>query len=437
MKLRHGVKQRAIIASFEHFRAYSEAIANESVAQYAQEPTLERSVWAARWPEAKRRAFIASETADPIMLGYVKTMVKREVYSTDISRARLIQANRNLATQSLTAPQIAALQKAVFHALRDMELSPGIFVTVACGLNASDIAKWLEESIAWGSTTYYESDGKNWDGCMQAQHFEARFELIDRFDPALTRLLRQAFSVKGFGRFKEGIFAYKIVGTVKSGHNDTTFGNTIIRLYIAVDVFRRLGVEARIIVAGDDMFVCVRGDFDYSAAVRLEGEYGIVPEARKLYNPYSGSFISGYWVTDGVTVGFLPKLGRLLARLWWTVNPPSRKQLAAYQRGVARGLAGVLKDVPVAREFVLKFDTAGSAVFGKNHREYRGVSFTFGEGIIEHVARRYDASIADVVSCAGWLARVPPKTGFLFHPLLQRMVEYDLAGLPERVLPFE
>jgi len=434
MCMRHGVIQPEVSSAVD-FGALTRRLCEvlqECRSDYDQSIWHRPEVWMGKWPLVKQTQVARSILVDDVWPGSVDAMVKRECYSAIPKRARLIQMYSNKATQALFGPQFYAFQVVVLKFLNDYEMFPGVFVTVSCGLNPIDVAMWLQHCLDHGATTFYESDGKNWDGTMSMPHMDLRLSALAALDPELSRFARRGVSVKGVGYFREGKFRYKIATTVKSGHNDTTSGNSLVRLMIAADVFRRLGVRCWIIVSGDDMFVCVAGDFSYQRAVEYEREYGIVPESRKFTNPFSGSFVSSIWVTDGSVIGFVPKPGRLLARLFWTVHPPSPRMRAIYLRSIVRGLVGVCGDLPVIRVLLQRFDSEGEVRVSDKSRWYSTTTIRFGPGIWDHFADRYSLTVAELVDCERWLGTLPVEPGFLQHPVIQRMVDVDMADLLDR-----
>lgn len=430
---RHGVPQPPVLYSFDEMAAALQRAALLVAGEFdASFLTLDE--WIVRWPEGKRLAIRESMLLEAPSPGRVKVMVKNEVYVGIPRRPRLIQFYRDFATQAATAPFVASLQHAVAKVFNSLEFYPGVFVTIACGMNASGIADWLADALAAGAVCFYESDGKDWDGTMGECHCRLRLDFYRLFDVAMADMLGQSVVVRACGLFPEGRLLYDLRGTVKSGHNDTTLGNSLVRVAIAADVFRRLGVPARIIVVGDDMFVAANAPVDCALARRFESEYGIKPSCRLFSSPYDGSFISGIWVTDGETVGFVPKPGRLLSRLWWSVNPPPESKMRAYQRGVAKGLIGACGDLPLIGPWLSSFiDEGPTLVSVKKHVVYKAVSFRFQrQGILEHFARRYSCTVRDLLDCETFLVSAGRQPSLLQHWLVQRVVDVDVADLDDR-----
>jgi hypothetical protein len=131
-----------------------------------------------------------------------------------------------------------------------------------------------------------------------------------------------------------------------------------------------MGMRADVLVAGDDLLLVSHGDFDADEFARRESRRGIVPSYRKLSHYSHVSFISGAWLDIGRCRHlFVPLLGRLLARLWWTVNAPPPRGLQDYRHSVVAGLSTLVGGIPVYREFLRTHDEGGRLVaVDKGHR---------------------------------------------------------------------
>lgn len=428
---RHGVKQPLVTVDLMPVaRMLGEALARRRI-DYDEKPYDEVRVWLEKFFQGKRDNLWRSIGTDAVQFDRVKCMVKREVSSPMPKKARLIQFYPNGATQAATGPKMFALQGVLMHSMRRVVVGD-VDVTAGCGLRPFEVAEWMRENVAAGATWFYERDGKSWDGTMGPEHAHARQFIYSLFDEGLAHDVSQSDIVKALGRFNEGELRYMLKFTVKSGHNDTTLGNTLVNAIISVIAFRHVGVKASVLVTGDDMIACAYGPIDVDELRRVEGNCGIIPESRVFRNPFSTSFVSAIWVTDGNVMGFVPKPGRLLSRLWWTINPPSPRRMAPYLRGVARGLHGVCHTIPVIRIWLQKFDSEGEAIFTRRHLQFAGTTFDFGDGIYSHFATRYGVTERDLRDCEDWLRSLPPVPGFLEHPVLARMVEVDCVDLPDR-----
>jgi hypothetical protein len=159
---------------------------------------------------------------------------------------------------------------------------------------------------------------------------------------------------------------------------------------------------------------------------------GIIPIARIFGSPDDGSFISGVWIRNNGQYVFVPKPGRLLARLWWAMRPPGKKNLDAHIRGVAQGLLPTCGGLPVIGPFIAKFNTPGDTLVGREHYVYQGVCVEWGAGVWQEVADRYHVSVLSLRMCDAWIRQLPAGPYLLKHPVLDAMMEVDLAGLMDR-----
>lgn len=425
---RHGAKRREP----ERFLADDvlpqwAAIFRTLVGPYAACEYRDDDTWLATRPAGKRKAILHSRAHDDVLPNKIKAFVKSEV-ATSAKKARLIQAYINDATMSFMGPQFYSLQKVACAEFNRREVSPGIDVTFSSGMNATGISAWMKAVVADGATAFYERDGANWDSTMGpwAAHF--RHELYDLIDSELRKFAEAGDCIKGFGAFKAGLVRYLMEYGVKSGHYDTTLGNSIINAAIAHAVMLRLGLKGSIIVAGDDLVIAMRSDFDLDEFMRCERQYGIEPEAGKFFSPAHVTYCSGIFVGEDCL--YVPTPGRLFQRLWWAVRPPAA--LEAYKRGVAKGLLPACHDLPVLRIFLSKFDTDG--IVGRSDKGYQFIGVDQDLGGVDYLSfsRRYGISEHDLRECEAWLEQLPNTPLLLVHPVLDRIVEVDTVDITQR-----
>jgi len=401
-------------------------------AHYLMHPMLEWINWFSKWPGNKQRAFNHSRATEDVLPGRVKAMVKREVNHKLPTKARLIQFYQTLATQAEFGPEFYALQKVVSGVFRRKRMGD-IDVTFASGMNPTELGAWMEDVLADGALMFYERDGKNWDSSMQKEHADFRRGFYSHFDTRLAEFAGSCDKVKGMAVLPGGVLRYSVNYTVKSGHNDTTLGNSLVNAAIAYAAFKKAGIPASILVAGDDLLVATYEFVDVAQIIGLEARYGITPEAQTFVEFERVSFISGIWMSDRERIGFMPQPGRLFARLWWTVSPPPAKKLEQYLRGVARGLAGVVGTIPILRHWVQSFDTAGSCIASDKCYIFRNQVLIFDrDEIYGSFYRRYGLERGELDECEAWLRTVPRCPVFLRHRVLSRIMEVDLADIKDR-----
>lgn len=206
--------------------------------------------WLEKWALSRRLEFEISLRDDTVAFDRTKIIVKRELYFSD-AKVRIIQMYRNLATQANLGPDCYAIQIAVSALFDRLELAPGVFITIATGMNSLDLGDWMTIVVGYGCRWFYERDGVKWDSSMGYTHSEWRLRMYERILPDFADRMAKCVDVRGFGVFAEGLLAYRVGATVKSGHNDTSLGNSLINAVIACEALIANGLKGDVIVCGD------------------------------------------------------------------------------------------------------------------------------------------------------------------------------------------
>jgi len=388
--------------------------------------------WRRKWSGSKRRQIDASVRDDRPRPELVDLMVKREAHHDPPSRPRGIQMYRNMATQALFGYVFYALQHAVCDVFRERDVGGGVDITIACGMNALDLGAWMDRVVRRGARGFYERDGRNWDATMARHHHLLKMCLYRHINPDFARFVEACYRVRGAHLGPHGWLRYSVEGTVKSGHNDTTLGNSIVNAFIAAEALWAARVRGSILVMGDDLIIALYDEVPLEVLVAIEARFGIVPIARMFFSPFDVSFISGVWFPHGSGYAFAPKPGRLFARLFWTVHPPAPRRMEPYLRGVCRGLRPTCGGLPLVRELLRAFDTPGEAdVVRDKSTPYAEVDVSWGD-LFEHFASRYHVSVRDLHDCEAWLRLLEPGPALLVHPVLDALMRVDLADAPTR-----
>jgi hypothetical protein len=429
---RHGTKQRDMTRSLAQTLADFIAYLAPAEGDYAHHPMRVFENWLRKWAFGKQKSILHSREWDEFLPHRVKAMVKREINHKIPTKARLIQFYVNLMTQAEFGPAFYALQKTLCEVLYRAPVNDRVDVTFASGMTAQSIGEWMEWTQSRGAVCYYERDGKNWDSSMQAPHADFRAEVYGAFDPELAAFARSCNIVKGMGVFPGRLLRYAMEYTVKSGHNDTTLGNSLINAAIAYASLNDLGIPGSVLVAGDDLIVACYSNVDCETLMNVEAGYGIQPEARVFTDYRHTTFISGMWISDGERIGFVPIPGRLFARLWWTVKPPGKKSLDMYKRGVARGLLTSCGTLPIVRILLRAFDSRGKSITSSKGLVYKDAKYDFGEGIWYSLSLRYALPEIVLRDFEAWLGALPAEPLILVHPVLTRIAEVDLSDISER-----
>lgn len=393
--------------------------------------------WFDKWPASKQAAILRSLDFDECQPNRVSAFIKREGGHSMPKKARLIQAYATLATQERCAREFSVFQKALSAVLTldGFEFYPGIVGTFCSGFTGEQIGAWLTTATeAYDNPFFYERDGKNWDATMQGAHAEFKLGVMRAADPALAEFTSSCRNVRGSFGFGAHSFQYSLKDTVKSGHNDTTSGNSLINAYITARALLACGLRGRFIVAGDDMLAVVDGDFDVRLLAQAERDLGIVPEARKFLRPEDTSFVSGVFLRDSIGggLGFFPCLGRLLTRLWWTTKSVPPRGLRDFRFSVASGLEPSVGHLPVYSDLLAPALLRGGRLVetGKMHHSAHVVRQS---GDYTHsLAERYGVTVTELMAFGRFVRSAGDVPSFLVHDLYDVIVRKDLADICDR-----
>ncbi len=444
---RHAVKQPIVKAKFVYAVKLIERLLPEVEVIYRRELAELRwgGTWVQRWPLTKRLAIAVSEAIDRVRASSVQSFVKREVNHAVPTKARLIQGYPNLATQAKFGPEFCALQKAWIRVLNGhtIKLKHGgtITITIASGLQMRDIGDWLTNTLERRPNgCFYERDGKAWDATMQRCHQDLKAQAFSIAGKEFLEFLEAGFKVRGSSKNLRGedYVSYTLDGTVKSGHNDTSSGNSIINAMITYEVLCRLGVGGDIIVNGDDNLTRLDEIRPADELCALEAEYGIKPEAAVFTDWEKVSFLSAIWAETGDgRHAFIPKPGRLFARCYWTVQKLSNKQRAVWAKDVSECLLRAVDNVPLISDWLKLYGKVTSPVIGTmSHvpgRYYE--SFGATNPIVDCDAwfkRRYGLTDTEIRECREYLLSLPHEPLLIVHPVLDKIMTVDFAEVTDR-----
>lgn len=308
----------------------------------------EAATWRTKWPEGKLHAIDAARRDEADRPDRLKLTVKREIGG---SRPRGIQAYSSLATQSRFGPQHSVFQKSLFEALQDFELRPGVRVSGTSGWQARDFCDWADSIPAgW---VYTECDMSAFDSTVSVAWRERVIDFLRACDGALADHV--ADGVVGRGRISGDDGCYYVVnGTTKSGHNDTTSGNTLCNALASAFAFD--GVPARIIVIGDDVLAAhAPVDGATERAVERYAGLGFSPKAAAKTSIDLCTFAGGVFTAYGGRVLYQPRLAKLAHSLFLTTSPPSDRHRARYMHGIATGFLSTYVGHPFFEAFLRPF----------------------------------------------------------------------------------
>lgn len=433
LAIRHGAKQGRMI---EALPTLPHLEARISVAYKVLESTYYEG-WLGKWPASKQAAILKSVLTESDAPDRVKSFVKREGGHAPPKKARLIQGYATLATQERFGREFSVFQKALADVLSldGFEFSPGIWGTMCSGYTGQQIGDWLTHAEATVSDAhFYERDGKNWDATMQRAHHDFKSRVMRACSSQLADFADAGFSVRGTVGVGSNRITYRLRGTVKSGHNDTTSGNSLVNAAITARAMQLCGLRGRFIVAGDDMLAVISGDFDAEAMLEAERRLGIVPEARKFYAAEDTSFISGIFLRDALTqrLGFFPSLGRILARLWWTTRDVAAKNRIDHCYSVASGLRDAVGAMPCYGSFLRPHLARGGRIIETGKGRHTAHTVEQAGDYSASLAMRYGLTAVELAEFDAFLAGLAPAPSHVIHPIADVIFAKDLADIGDR-----
>lgn len=329
--------------------------------------------WREKWPQSKLAIVDHSLQWDVIRAGRVKAHLKREVLREKVTgklptKARMIQAYETEADSFVIAQRYDALAYALKRVSAETHVRGHIKHTIryAAGMNhqaISDLATKWDRMGRFRCVLFYERDGVNWDSTRQkpVKHYLAD-GVYAKIDQTLGEHARSGIKCTGVVCIKkQGTLKYEVDGTTKSGHRDTSSGNSADNMECAVSAVESLPdflyesiEEVEGLVMGDDLWLAfllkwpVDTDAFLSAMVAGDQACGIEPEARIFTNVLDTSFISMsfYPAVDGTIIAG-PKVGRMLSGLYWTHQPVHPKLHQKYITAVSQVFLHLFGDCPL------------------------------------------------------------------------------------------
>lgn len=291
--------------------------------------------WRAGKSAARQAQIQDSLDWDRPRLNAALSHIKTQIEISMPKKARLIQAFHRPADNYSCADLYRAYSEALVHwsAVPRTHLGMYVHVRSACGLNHQDIANqinlWLDELA---STPYaiLMDDVSNMDGSIQVPHLTLQVQLYQALDARMAHDLQSSIRYRGLVRTKQATVTYTAVGTVRSGAQDTSSGQTTRRMDMFVRVCASLGVtQVRAFVFGDDILGFIVHPPETPAAFdRAHESMGLQCRANMVYDLCKADFLACTFVpTNQGGYVMVPKPGRLLAKLFWTWRdvPPRRR----------------------------------------------------------------------------------------------------------------
>lgn len=332
--------------------------------------------WRVGKQQAKLQRIDTSIAEDRVAFERVRFMLKCEVtrwpYDARIAlkKARGIQFTVNEASGYCVAQQYAAFSQALVEASSAEQVFNGVrfLLTYSSKMAHDDISQFVtraeEERRKYPDSVIDERDGKNWDANVQVCHREALINVYQQLDRSLAAHARSGIRVRGGISIDDVTIRYVVNGTVKSGHPDTSSGNGALNREVTMQAITSLPDHLRPVavwglVMGDDYIAWLYFShrvcrLELCAALNAaEAALGIVPERGLFEDIRHASFISLTFyrgVRGGVIA--LPKIGRLLSGLFWTVTPLMNRDPTRLASGIAAAFYPLYNTCDFMRKFL-------------------------------------------------------------------------------------
>lgn len=408
--------------------------------------------WRAGKPLAKLRLIDRSFVFDPVVLNLIKAHIKGEVLLTCPSKARLIQAYWNEVSSYLFADQYRALGKAVYATLasrRDI-FGMDVLLQAASGLSHAEIGVLFSEWFQDPGFVIYESDGANWDASMQTCHVLRRVAIYGWLDSDLAGHAKGSLRFRGYAHktnvddiWRSAAVTYRGVATVKSGAQDTTTGNIIIRWEQILNALLALPTtpyKVRGMVQGDDVLLLLwfRKPVEpvrlATELIAREALSGIQAKAAVFRDPCCATFLSCTFVPCAAGYTFVPLPGRTFAKLFWTVKQVGRCHLDSYRGQVAEAFLKVYAGWPLMEAFLrahIREARAGQKPWRMH--EVKDFQVSVGCDWFEFLHRRYGLVLDHEAATMQKLADYDPREAVIIDDCFVRhMIQNDLAAVDGR-----
>jgi len=315
------------------------------------------------------------------------TGVKRDIEGNPLSDPRLIQPCDPM-LQIALSPVAVAMSKLVskeFHPAKHPSL------IYAAGLNSDELGAWVETALEHYSSksqcVAFEFDMARFDCTVSEPAFKVWFRILEHvgvhedivrlYEKAqrwYTIMVERDVFAHGTSAGKRGYaWVSKQFYGVRSGMPTTSVGNSMLMAIMlhAAATAAHLELAARGIhvsvedilwgaVMGDDMIVFCSVTYAPIVGRHLQRAFmhgGVNPEGIYHENPHTACFLSKAFVpvrfetatTDRDGIALLPKLGRMITRMGWSLTTRSDGEEALHAYGIAVGLQRDLGNFPIIR----------------------------------------------------------------------------------------
>lgn len=285
--------------------------------------------WINHFPPAKQRKYSQHENKDfdPELAGRYTMFVKLELipkYDTldgEIKAPRAISEAEPKVVAS-TGPYIYAISKRIAQVYNN-----SYKICYCSGMNAFQVGDWLKHALTVLCSKYgiedpifVENDFSQFDTSVNEKFcgFEVEiFKKLCEFEqsgPDKTCHEYLKAQVKTKGQTKDGTITYHVLGTRKSGDNNTSIGNSLINL--SMQLFAYKNIKTLIIVLGDDSLTIMDKKYlNTQESIKIFNNLGFDAKVKCSKKLAQVEFCSSVFIplANGSYV-LLPKFGRFLSK---------------------------------------------------------------------------------------------------------------------------
>lgn len=387
---------------------------------------LSFQTWISRFPAAKRakvqRAYDNSgKTMVTPRLASSKSFVKKETAVThfasedkpQLSDPRLIQGKDDLYNISQGTWTVAFSKHVArcWNSTISAHRQHNFFY--ASGTNSNAVGHWFDESykaakqiaatIPGSRIVALEDDMNRFDATNGRPSLEFRLNIYRLHAVPRRAIVSFLDGMVTRGRTAHHI-RYRVDATINSGQADTSVGNTIANKTVHHAVFVVTTEFSCMAILGDDnaAFLVVPADVSdamiLGTLLTVAGKLaGYRPEPVLLSDPRDMEFCSSrFWPSSiGTILG--PKIGRVMAKTFWSLRAMTHEENMAHVRGIALGMLPDTAHIPVLRVLMPRLIALTSNVEAKfdpsqrmEHRFHVAQSATVCDetwSFVEHVYR--------------------------------------------------
>jgi hypothetical protein len=342
-------------------------------------------------------------------------------------------------------PEVTASSGPTFHALgkvlrRVWPLEGTSRIAYASGCTAETLGVWYTTAVTRGLRPW-PTDADMWDASVgPGPHMSEHADLLALGVNEPTRKVLEERRTGRIGRTKHGV-VYRLWWQVCSGDGDTSFGNSLANGKMWLGVLRHLPT-AMVAINGDNALPMLPEALDLEDVANIVHSFKLYGFSVRLesdsHTIFDGEICSGrLWALGLDEYVYGPKIGRVLAKTFWAIDPPRKARLRrAWVRGVALGLRRDTSFIPVLRVVVGRLieetrDVPAESVPVDQDEPWKvhaALEHQCAESTMEQVCYLYSITREQVDELEKFLSDLPTLIGVrIDHPVLNRIVEVDLS----------